>query len=109
MRLTHSRDFDRVFKRADIRSRYGALRIAAVANRMASPRMGLVVSKRAVRKAVERNRIKRVLREEFRGRRRFLPALDIVIQVVARADNSALRADADILFTRLAVSPGDET
>lgn len=76
---------------------------------MASPRMGLVVSKRTVRKAVERNRIKRVLREEFRGRRRFLPALDIVIQVVARADNSALRADADILFTRLAVSPGDAT
>ena len=75
---------------------------------MMSARMGLVVPKRTVRKAFERNRIKRVLREVYRVRRRDLPALDIVIQVVARADNSALRADADILFTRLAVSPGDE-
>ncbi len=53
--------------------------------------------------------MKRVLREEFRQRRRTLPALDIVIQVMARVDNSALRADADILFTRLVVNPGDET
>ena len=71
--------------------------------------MGLVVPKRTVSKAVERNRIKRVLREEFRHRRRTLPALDIVVQVMARVDNSTLRADADILFTRLAVSPGNET
>ncbi len=53
--------------------------------------------------------MKRVLREEFRQRRCTLPALDIVIQVMARVDNSALRADADILFTGLAVNPGDET
>ncbi len=83
--------------------------MAAVANTMMSARLGLVVPKRTVRKAVERNRMKRVLREEFRQRRRTLPALDIVIQVMARVDNAALRADADILFARLVVNPGDET
>ena len=72
-------------------------------------RLGLIVPKRTVRKAVERNRMKRVLREEFRQRRPTLPALDIVIQVMARVDDSALRADADILYTRLVVNPGDET
>ncbi|MCZ6620257.1 MAG: ribonuclease P protein component [Gammaproteobacteria bacterium] len=109
VRLTHSRDFNRVFRRADIRNRHGALRIAAAANRMMSPRMGLVVPKRTIRKAVERNRIKRVLREEFRKRRLALPAFDIVIHVMARVDNARLRADVDVLFTRLATSAGDET
>ena len=76
---------------------------------MMSARIGVVVPKRTVRKAVERNRMKRVLREEFRQRRCTLPALDIVIQVMARVDNSKLRADADSLFTKLTASPGGET
>ncbi len=76
---------------------------------MQTARMGLVVPKRIVRKAVERNRIKRVLREEFRHRLDTLPALDFVLQVVAQVDNSILRSDADALFERMTAGTGDKT
>lgn len=108
VRLNDTRDFNRVFRHADLRKRHGALRIAAVANRMHSARIGVIVPKRAVRKAAERNRIKRVLREEFRHRRRALPAMDIIIQVVARANNAELRKSADDLFACLNATTGDE-
>jgi ribonuclease P protein component len=42
------------------------------------PRLGLVVTRR-LGKAVQRNRVKRVLREFFRRHRAGLPAADLVI------------------------------
>ncbi|MDA8092918.1 MAG: ribonuclease P protein component [Betaproteobacteria bacterium] len=45
------------------------------------PRLGLVVSRRVDRRAVRRNRMKRVLRELFRKVRPTLPSLDWVVRV----------------------------
>ena len=45
------------------------------------PRLGLVVSRRVERRAVRRNRMKRVLREAFRKARPTLPSLDWVVRV----------------------------
>jgi ribonuclease P protein component len=59
---------------------------------MPTARLGLVVGKRAVRRAVDRNRVKRVLREEYRRTREGLARLDIVIQVTGPATNESLRA-----------------
>ena len=42
-------------------------------------RLGLAVPKKAVPRAVDRNRIKRQIRESFRIRRNALPAVDVVI------------------------------
>ncbi len=52
----------------------------------ACPRLGLAVSRKVDKRAVGRNRIKRVLRDEFRRLRSQLPAGDYV--VVARAGAS---------------------
>jgi ribonuclease P protein component len=41
-------------------------------------RLGITVSRRVAAKAVERNRIKRAIRESFRHQQRFLAGLDIV-------------------------------
>ena len=41
-------------------------------------RLGVTVSRRVARRAVERNRIKRVIRESFRHQQKFLVGLDIV-------------------------------
>lgn len=101
VRLTHARDFDRVFRTATARHRHGALRLSAVANRMHTARLGLVVGKRALSRAPERNRAKRVLREAFRRRRHELPAMDIVIQVAGDAANDAYRASLEALFAKL--------
>jgi len=51
------------------------------------PRLGVVVSKRNVRKAVARSRFKRLVREAFRTQQRNLPALDVVIIAKSGAGN----------------------
>ncbi|MGD9582244.1 MAG: ribonuclease P protein component [Lysobacterales bacterium] len=71
-------------------------------------RLGITVPKRSVAKAHARNRIKRLVREDFRRRRCKLPALDLVIQArgaIATADAPALRQDLDRLFKRLLALP----
>ena len=59
---------------------------------MPSARLGLIIGKRAVAKAHERNRLKRVAREAFRLKRSELPALDIVLQVLGPIDSRTLRS-----------------
>jgi len=45
------------------------------------PRLGIVVAKRYVRLAVERNKLKRVIRESFRHQQKQLAGLDVVVVV----------------------------
>ena len=42
-------------------------------------RMGLAIAKKAVKRAVDRNRIKRIIRESFRHVQHDLPNIDVVI------------------------------
>tara|TARA_A100001037_G_scaffold301378_1_gene330737 strand:+ start:7770 stop:7988 length:219 start_codon:yes stop_codon:yes gene_type:complete len=53
-------------------------------------RLGLIVGKRAAAKAVERNRIKRVIREQFRQRQGELVGSDVVVQAFGSANNAKL-------------------
>ena len=67
-------------------------------------RLGLAVSLKVSKRAVERNRIKRVVRESFRAEREGLPALDIL--VIARTSaagipNPVLFADLELAWRRL--------
>jgi ribonuclease P protein component len=67
-------------------------------------RLGLVVSKRTARHAVDRNRLKRLVRESFRRHRLLLGARDIVVTArhssVERA-GPALLAELENLWRRL--------
>jgi ribonuclease P protein component len=61
-------------------------------------RLGLAVSRKVSKRAVERNRIKRVIRESFRATREALPDFDIL--VIARTSattvpNPALHGDLE--------------
>ena len=49
------------------------------------PRLGLVVTKR-LGKAVQRNRVKRLLREFFRRHRKHLPPIDLVVMAKKGAE-----------------------
>lgn len=74
----------------------------------AGARLGLAVSRKVDPRAVGRNRIKRVLRDEFRQRRAALPAgaYVVVARTAARtADNPALRAALLILLQRAGALP----
>lgn len=50
-------------------------------------RIGIVVAKKKIRRAHERNRFKRLARESFRLHQQDLPALDIVIMAKQGADH----------------------
>ena len=71
---------------------------------MHTARLGLVVSKRALPRAHERNRARRVLRETFRRHRADLPPMDIVVQVTGSDANEGYRASMEALLSRLRAS-----
>jgi ribonuclease P protein component len=71
---------------------------------MPAARLGLVVSKRALPGAVQRNRARRVLRETFRQQRATLPSMDIVVQVTGDASNRAYRETFEALLAELPTS-----
>lgn len=83
---------------------HGANFTAHVAsNAVGFPRIGLAVSKRVSKKAVERNRIKRIVRDSFRHRQPELGAVDfIVVAKVCAAEqpNRVLRTELDNLWAR---------
>jgi ribonuclease P protein component len=60
-RLLKTGDFKSVYKRG-VRTREGSLKIYVAANQLEYTRLGVVVSKRVNKKAVMRNRIKRIIR-----------------------------------------------
>lgn len=66
-------------------------------------RLGLTVSKRVSKSAVERNRLRRQMRETFRRQRSLLPPADYVLTAkpeAAKADNATLRAELLSLLER---------
>lgn len=88
-RLLKPDDYSRVFK-AGYRSADNLFLVLALPNRMSYARLGLAVSKKNCRRAVDRNRVKRVIRESFRHQQDLLQGLDIVVvsrSGVLQADN----------------------
>ena len=99
-RLLRKKQFDEVLRGATVREGRGALRLAGRDNELEMARLGLIVGKRMLPRAVDRNRAKRVIRESFR-QADGLPAMDIVVRVTVPAAKVAV-ADADRLFGALA-------
>ena len=67
-------------------------------------RLGLAISKRVSKRAVERNRIKRLVRESFRRVRAELPPVDLLVMardLAAGLPGPELLADIDLLWKKL--------
>ena len=68
-------------------------------------RLGLAIAKKQVKRAVDRNRIKRVIRESFRRQANRLTGLDIVVLArrdTAQHNNDKLTASLERHWQRLA-------
>jgi len=77
-------------------------------NGLPHPRIGLVIGKKSVKLAVERNRIKRQLRETFRLHQMELTGWDIVViarKGLADLDNPELARQFAKLWRRLSRTP----
>ena len=79
-RLMHSHEFDAVFGDCDVRLSKPSLLFLAKRNQRGFNRLGMVVSKKNIPGAVDRNRIKRKIRESFRQQRiEGSKGLDVVV------------------------------
>ncbi len=102
-RLTCKSDFRRVFATGQ-RFAGDYLVVAIDHHNEQTSRLGLAIGKRHCRQAVERNRIKRVIREWFRHHYMLLCGLDMVYlarSTVSSAPNHSLREDLEKLGHRI--------
>lgn len=104
VRLVRTAEYDRVFRRPQRTGAPGLLILAVRQDPPAASRLGLVVPKKVLKHAVQRNRVKRLMRETFRRIRLTVPGMDTV--VIAKAgidamDNATLHATLKRLWLQI--------
>jgi len=103
-RLNEKHEYDRVLKsRAAVLLRCGCFRVFAVQAPDSCARLGLIVGKRQLKRAVDRNRVKRAVRESFRRSRESLPPIDVVVQLTSAPDECFAR-DVVSIWSRVAAA-----
>jgi len=77
-RLLSKHDYANVFSNKPKKMHHKNFLILAVSNNLETARIGLAVSKKHCKKAVDRNKIKRIVREIFRKNKKSLKSMDLV-------------------------------
>ena len=102
LRLLTPEHFKYVFQQP-FRASSPEITILARQNHLEHPRLGLTVAKKHLKRAHDRNRIKRLCRESFRLSQHRLPSYDFVVvakQGIGRLDNRTLWQILDKLWLR---------
>jgi len=103
-RLLTPAQFKNVFDGATCKASGPNVLLLSRHNDLTHARLGLVIAKKNVRRAVDRNKIKRIARESFRHHRADLDHLDIVVLArkgLGELDNAALHALFQDMWHRL--------
>ena len=98
-RLVNKADFDRIFA-DNQRARTDFVMVMARPNQLGYPRLGMVIAKRLLARAVDRNRVKRCVRESFRQILPELPACDFVVRLIAKPTPGDEARDLSRTFKR---------
>ena len=104
-RLSQPDHYRRVFDSPKYKVSSGAFLLLAIPGATQSSRLGVVVAKKNIRRAVRRNRIKRLVREKFRHHP-FGHAVDLVVLARSGADqmdNPGLWQELDRLWLALGI------
>jgi ribonuclease P protein component len=102
-RLRRKSDFEAAYA-GGRRFGNGFFAVTAKPNDIGGPRLGLAVSIKTAGNAVERNRLRRTIRESFRLHQYELPAVDLVVSARGRARDAAgaeLRASLIALWKKV--------
>lgn len=105
VRLLSNSDFQQVFRHTQCKSIDNKFTLLARRNGLGHPRLGLAVSKRKIKTAVGRNRIKRLIRESFRIQQDSLPDVDVVVLArdgLLQASNAEIAESLRLHWQRLA-------
>jgi ribonuclease P protein component len=84
-RLLQSSEFTSVFNNTQCKSSDQNFMVLAKSNHRLYPRLGLAITKKKIRMAIARNRLKRIIRESFRHHKEYLNGMDIVVLCQSRA------------------------
>lgn len=95
-RLLTSEDFGYVFKKP-LKVSGESFDLYVRPNKLSRARLGLAVSKKAIKHAVMRNRIKRVFREYFRAEQSSLEGFDVVVVVKKPMGAVAFQHQANVV------------
>ena len=112
-KIVKTDDFSSVFNlRKRIASQHLVMRYRV--NEANLPRLGLIVSKKTAKLAVQRNYMRRVLRDLFRLNQQRLPTVDLVIQVqkpFKKPEFTLIKQEFEVLLLKLSVKvvPTDES
>jgi len=96
-RLTKPAEFQLVFRQGKRLKIHGFI-IHYRVNNLTHPRLGLAIAKKVVKTAVQRNSIKRAIRESFRQNQESISSLDIVFVARHGLSNIPLNELRAILF-----------
>ena len=102
LRLLTPAQFNFVFQQP-FRVSLPEISIIARPNALQHPRLGLTVAKKYVKRANQRNRIKRICRERFRLQQHQLPNYDFIViarKGIKELDNTMLSQALDKLWQR---------
>lgn len=105
LRLLNASDYQSVFSHSRLKVSTAEILFLAVQSPQGHPRLGLVIAKKNVRLSVQRNRIKRIVRETFRLQQHRLGNLDVVVLArrgLDKMDNQQLHETCNQLWQQLA-------
>ena len=85
-RLLKAEEYTQVFNKAH-RSKDQYFTVLAKPKKIGQAKLGLAVSKKRAKKAVSRNRLKRIIRESFRLSQSIIVSADYVVMIQQNSEN----------------------
>ena len=94
VRITKARDYSHIFQQG-VHSQGKFWKLIASDAGQANPRLGLAISKKICKRAVDRNLFKRIAKETFRQNQDNFDLLDFVVMIkkMPNTNNQALASD----------------
>ena len=106
-RLLSKTDFSAVFGSPTGRFSINPIRLLYRNNNLGFSRIGIIVPKKLVRLSAERNRYKRLVREQFRHVKESLPDFDMVLLLNRKANEQEIMQGCNRVWDFLTFESGD--